>query len=319
MDVGAGEVIVSKDAEDDVTVLLQSAIPQWTGRIARIEPVSGGMTNRNFCAWVDEQLFFVRIGGLTTERLGINRDVEFAAAELAGRLGIAPPVLFYSADRGILVTRYICGRALTSEELGSPAVLREAIELLRRAHAQTPSVWPFSVFATIEQYWRTVQRLAPELLRTYQSIKSFVREVQVLVPNEPLGLCHNDLLAANFVQESDTHRLWLVDWEYAGLGTLYFDLGNFASNQKLTPEREVLLAQLYFDTADLSEHVSLIRLLRIMSDVREALWGAMQQLLSPLAFDFAQYATVHWERVERALSEPEMWLDFERLKRARKT
>ena len=46
--------------------------------------------------------------------------------------------------------------------------------------------------------------------------------------------CHNDLLAANFL--NDGTRIHIVDWEYAGMGDRYFDLGNYAVNNELDEE-----------------------------------------------------------------------------------
>ena len=43
--------------------------------------------------------------------------------------------------------------------------------------------------------------------------------------------CHNDLLNANFLEDGE--RLWIVDWEYAGMGDRFFDLANFAINHEL--------------------------------------------------------------------------------------
>ena len=37
--------------------------------------------------------------------------------------------------------------------------------------------------------------------------------------------CHNDLLNANFID--DGARIRIVDWEYAGMGDRWFDLGNY--------------------------------------------------------------------------------------------
>ncbi|NBP95332.1 MAG: choline kinase, partial [Gammaproteobacteria bacterium] len=42
---------------------------------------------------------------------------------------------------------------------------------------------------------------------------------------------HNDLLAANFID--DGHRLWLIDWDYAGYNSPLFDLANLAANNEI--------------------------------------------------------------------------------------
>ena len=44
--------------------------------------------------------------------------------------------------------------------------------------------------------------------------------------------CHNDLLNANFID--DGARIRIIDWEYAGMGDPFFDLGNFSINHELT-------------------------------------------------------------------------------------
>ena len=43
--------------------------------------------------------------------------------------------------------------------------------------------------------------------------------------------CHNDLLTANLLH--DGARVRIVDWEYAGMGDRYFDLGNLSINNEL--------------------------------------------------------------------------------------
>ena len=48
--------------------------------------------------------------------------------------------------------------------------------------------------------------------------------------------CHNDLLTANFLHDGE--RVQIIDWEYAGMGDRYFDLGNFAVNNELVEDDE---------------------------------------------------------------------------------
>ena len=54
--------------------------------------------------------------------------------------------------------------------------------------------------------------------------------------------CHNDLLNANFLLDGD--HVWIVDYEYAGMGDPFFDLGNLAVNNGLTPEAQETLLSL---------------------------------------------------------------------------
>ena len=54
----------------------------------------------------------------------------------------------------------------------------------------------------------------------------------------PLELrpCHNDFLPGNLID--DGARMRIVDWEYAGMGDPFFDLGNFCINNDLTPDED---------------------------------------------------------------------------------
>ena len=49
-------------------------------------------------------------------------------------------------------------------------------------------------------------------------------------------------------------------------------------------------------------------LMRFMSDFREAMWGAVQQRLSALDFDFVDHADRHFERLEATASDPRFTL-----------
>jgi thiamine kinase-like enzyme len=113
--------------------------------------------------------------------------------------------------------------------------------------------------------------------------------------------CHNDLLNANFLDDGE--RLRIVDWEYAGMGDVFFDLANFSNNHELDEDASAELLGAYFGElrdADLGA----LRLMRFMSDFREAMWGVVQTAVSELDFDFAAYATEHFERLRRTAESP---------------
>ena len=56
--------------------------------------------------------------------------------------------------------------------------------------------------------------------------------------------CHNDLLNANFIAAGSA--IWLVDWEYAGMGDRFFDLANFSINHELDDAQNEQLLEAYF-------------------------------------------------------------------------
>jgi hypothetical protein len=44
--------------------------------------------------------------------------------------------------------------------------------------------------------------------------------------------------------------------------------------------------------------------MRFMSDFREAMWGVVQQAISELEFDFAEYAESHFQRLQATAGDP---------------
>ena len=121
--------------------------------------------------------------------------------------------------------------------------------------------------------------------------------------------CHNDLLAANFIRGAE--HLWIVDWEYAGMGDRYFDLANFAVNNELGEGGELDLLEVYFAEPPSARRVATLRLMKFMSDFREAMWGVVQTALSELDFDFEAYARKHFERMAATAADRDLatWLE----------
>jgi hypothetical protein len=75
------------------------------------------------------------------------------------------------------------------------------------------------------------------------------------------------------------------------------------ANHELGPEEDDELLRAYFGERTEADAAALA-LMRFMSDLREATWGLVQQGISELDFDFAEYAGHHFERLERTAAAP---------------
>jgi thiamine kinase-like enzyme len=163
-----------------------------------------------------------------------------------------------------------------------PRTLRRVAQILRRCHDHPApaDAADFSPFATVRRYHALAAErdvlLPAELSR---ALDVLTRIEQELTTAEPPCLCHNDLLPANFID--DGRQVWVIDWEYAGRGDRFFDLGNFAVNCELDQDQEQVLLEGYFGDAR-PEHLRRLRLMRLASDMREAMWGYLQSAVSRL-------------------------------------
>jgi thiamine kinase len=269
----------------------------WPGRELELEPLGGGITNHNFKVRRDGETYVLRVGGKDTDLLGIDRRAEYAAAQAAADLGVGPEVVAFVEPEGYLVTRFVEGEPVRPEELRRPDALREIATLLRRVHGGPVFPVRFDSFRVVEAYRATAFAHGVKVPAAYEAAKARANEIERTLGPRPQHPCHNDLLNANFIRGADGIRI--VDWEYAGMGDLFFDLANFAVNHELTPDDEAQLLKAYFGESRDGDRAHL-RLMRFMSDFREAMWGVVQQGISELDFDFEDYARRHFARLELA-------------------
>lgn len=286
-----------------------AALPLWRGKVDPL-PLDGGMTNQNFTVQDGGRRYVVRVGSDVPEH-GLMRFAENAASRAAAKAGISPEVIHH--EPGILVLDFIEGRTLTPEDIRERAMQQRIVPLLRRAHREVPRhlrgpALAFWVFHVLRDYSHTLaeagHRLAPRL---GEWAKAAARLEARIGPID-LVLGHNDLLAANLID--DGRKLWLVDWDYAGFNSPLFDLGGLASNSELGEEDRLFLLEAYFDRPvddrlRLQSHAMLTASL-----LREAMWSMVSELYSTIEMDFVAYTKLNLRRFDAA------WSTFEAMDRA---
>ena len=277
-------------------------MPGWAGRASVVEVLSGGITNRNHVVAVDGERFVVRLPGKDTELLEIDRQTERQANERAAALGFAPPVLTMAV--GCLVTRFVDGSPLEQSRCSEAAVISSVARCLRAFHSSSPLSHTFDAFGVPALHLAAAIARGGARPATYDRVATVVAAIAEAFAASPDARCpcHNDLLAANLLD--DDGHLWILDWEYAGMNDPAFDLGNFAVNNQLTPEAEVELVRAYHGVVT-PRGVARLRLMRLVSDAREAMWAVVQQAISTIEFDYVGYAEEHVDRLLSSASAPE--------------
>jgi thiamine kinase-like enzyme len=267
-------------------------------------PLEGGITNRNFRVRFAGEDLVVRLPGKDTELLGIDRLAERAAGELAARAGVGPEVVAMLDDPPCLVTRFVVGEPMKPEELRKPAAVAEVAAGLRSLHACEEALPSrFSSYRVVEAYAARMADRGATVPSSYEWAGSAALRIEAVLvgPEHDPVPCHNDLLAGNFIRAQ--RGIQVVDWEYAGMGDRFFDLGNFAVNNELDEAGEAGLLSAYFESPASLPRLASLRLMRFMSDFREAMWGAVQSTISDLDFDFGAYCEEHFERMREFAAE----------------
>lgn len=280
---------------------LLDRVPGWAGRSRTVEPLAGGITNRNYRVTLAGERFVVRAPGENTHLLGIDRAQEHEAARQAAALGVAPEVVAFVEPGGSLVTRFVDGAVANGQALRTEPLLGEVASLLRVVHGGPAIAAVFDWYRVPQDYAATARARGVDVPAVYDEAMQVAGQVRTAFAASPDAVCpcHNDLLAANFLLSVDGMRL--VDWEYAGMNDRYFDLGNFAVNNELDLDGDVALVEAYFGAVT-GRRLARLRLMKVISDLREAMWGVVQAGVSSLEVDFLAYAEVHFERFRQAAS-----------------
>jgi thiamine kinase-like enzyme len=279
-----------------------------TGLVSNIVTISGGITNRNYKLETQNGAFMLRIAGERTELLGIDRANEFSSSQIAHAVGIGTEPIAFLETHAAILSRFIPD-ALTLEPESATARLERIVPRLRAFHDAPEIPTKFSPFETVRNYHVLALKHGVKFPDDLSSIlEQMMRIETALKPHARACPCHNDLLPANFLD--DGSRIWIIDWEYAGNGNPFFDLGNLAVNLELNETACELLLELYFGHSDLKLEAQL-NLMGFASDLREAFWGFLQSGISTLEFDFIEYGNKHLERfrVNVARDDFGQWLD----------
>jgi thiamine kinase-like enzyme len=269
-------------------------LPGLDAKGAGVSLLVGGITNRNYLVEVPGQRVVVRIGGDQCHLLGIDRKNEHACSSIAARLGVGAEVLGFFEEERAMVTRFISGQTLSPELAARPENLRRILDAVRRYHGGPAFPGRFSPFETVRNYHSQARgrgvAFPPEVPRALDLLSKIEGALGPLTDLRP---CHNDLLAANFIDDGAAVRI--IDWEYAAMGDPFFDLGNLAANQGLDDAACRSVLRQYAGAvrpADLAR----LHLQRLASDMRESFWGFVQLGISKLDFDYGKYARDHLQR-----------------------
>ena len=273
------------------------------------EPLDGGITNRNVRVRLRGRDCVIRLPGSGTALLGIDRGTEraatvAAAARASGRTWSPPRRPRLPRDgvrRGRGAGRGGAARAGPDRAGGrGPAPV----------HAGPPLDRRFDAFEIVERYKHLAEERAAAPRRLRRARRRRGRHPRrARRPGARPVPCHNDLLRANFID--DGTRLRILTGSTRGWATATSTSPTCPSTTGYAEDDDERLLAAYWEEPCTPRRFAALRLMRVMSDFREAMWGTVQAVLSELDFDFAGYAAEHGARVRRALDDPRIprWLE----------
>ena len=266
----------------------------------------GGLTNRTYKVTTNQgKAYVVRIPGEGTESM-ICRNHERVSTSLACGLGIDTPLLFWGGgqkgEEGVKVTEYIADAVtLDKARMKTEDTIRDIAAVLKKLHScGTDTGIPFEVFEMADTYEKVIRTHEVEMYPDYAEIRKRIMQIKNQVESaETIHVvpCHNDPLPENWVYGRD--RLYLIDWEYAGMNDSMWDLADVSIEGEYNKEQDLYFLISYFGREPSQTEKMRFMANKLYVDYLWTLWGKAR-----VPFDgeeMENYALERYKRLKKNL------------------
>ena len=294
--------MASSVAADALDVIARVPSLARTPRV--VTELPGGLTNRNYKVTTPDGAFVARLWAPAASAglLAINREHEYRNSVIAAAAGVGAPVVEYRPQDRVLVLGFVDGVTYGREDVRDPRNLPRIAAALRALHAAPRFAGDFDMFDVQRRYRDAARRAGAAVPAGYDDLApAFAAARAALGPAVATVPCHNDLLAANFIDTGE--RVHLIDYEYSGNNDPCFELGNIAGESALPGETLAALVTAYYGRVSRGK-IARARLFTLVAQYGWTLWGVLQHASSPLEFDFWSWAMERFEAAAAGLNSP---------------
>lgn len=241
----------SNNLKTDAIMVIADTLGAELSDIREIRVLKKGMTNRSFLFECLGRKYIMRIPGEGTDKL-IDRTGEAAVyREISGE-GICDVSLYINPENGYKITEYI-EKSRVCDPLNENDVAK-CMEKLRKFHDREFKVaHEFCLWEQIN-FYENLWEGSKSVYRDYVEVKRKVFSLNKYIDAhiEKKVLAHIDAVPDNFLftqDEDGQERLYLIDWEYAGMQDPHIDIAMFGIYSYYDKEQMDKLIQMYFNDA----------------------------------------------------------------------
>ena len=231
--------------------------------------------------WNKVPRLVLRVPELDEVAFGIDRQSEMAVLLAAAEAGISPSVLWRDAH-GAFACQFVVQPSLGWDVMHSNSSIARIANVLAQAHTLPEVDHPFCIYDLIEHYLQSIE----SFLSTRSDVEDelvYLRGLFASLPRVEPSLtkvvCHNDLNPKNTLMDDES--IWLIDWEYTGMGDPLFDLAVVTRSHNLTLEQQVYLIESYDGSLDKEEALHKIAQYSLAYSLREMTWLLLKHLTTP--------------------------------------
>ena len=271
-----------------------------SSEINSITPI-GGMTNKNFKVAVKDKFYVLRVPGNGTGEM-ISRQDEIRNAVYANKIGVDAELIYFNEETGVKISEFI----LNAETLSPDAAKKQhnmkmVCTLLRTLHNSKEKMNnDFDIYEKIEKYEKLSKEADGLFYDDYYQIKDKVYSLKnIMIKLDVLYTpCHNDTIAENFIKSGED-KMYLIDWEYAGMNDPMWDLAAHSLENSFNDDEEELFLKIYFNGKVEEKYKTRILINKVYQDF---LWSIWTNIKEAKGDDFGSYGIDRYNRAKKNLS-----------------
>jgi thiamine kinase-like enzyme len=284
-------------------------MPEWSDFDLKIDALTGGITNKLFRIQISNgEEYVIRVYGEKTD-LFIDRHVEMENILLMEPSGVTPRLIKYIPERNVTIVEFIAGTPFKNEDFLAEDLIEKIVRPIQLIH--NSGVKLSRLFDPLEEtrkLYKILKGVGPEytefdILGTLD-ILGKISAISRIRPSSYLP-CHNDLLADNFIMVENQNRyrepVYLIDWEYAGMNTPYYEISDMFQEIIVPKQIEDKILRAYWEDSNMDEHFLKTDMFRPFPDIYWFLWSLIQQNISCIKFDFYNYGRVKYENAQKSI------------------
>lgn len=256
----------------------------------------GGMTNRTYKVKLDGEHYVIRLPGEGTSEM-IDRNAEKISTNLACELGIDTNVFLFDEKTGIKISEYIeDAETLNEQELKKEVNIDRVAKILKRLHTcEIDTKIPFDIVYMANKYERLIEVNNGSYFEEYEKVKKFINQIADRYLSSVKRVpCHNDPLCENWILQNN-EKMYLIDWEYAGMNDPMWDLADIAIEANFSREQEEQLLQLYLERMPMPSESKAFIINKVLIDYLWSLWGKTRAIYEGESME--RYANMRYDRM----------------------
>ena len=263
---------------------------------ARISRFEDGISNFNFLVEPrDAEGFVFRLLGVGAEGMVDRTDERFNTL-IATRLGLTPDVLYFDEKTGVKMTRFIANaETLHNDSIKATENLEKIAALLRTLHSSHMRLRnDFNPFKELIKYEGLLEKANGDMSAGYADVRDKVLGLEDELTSLGVDVvpCHCDALPENWIVDPNG-RMYLLDWEYAGMNDPYWDIVAPFLEASFAVEQERTLLSAYFDGSIPSVAERKVLIYKIMMDMIWSIWARIKELAGG---DYREYGVMRLHR-----------------------